>query len=50
MIENPKSNTSLALICILTDILVVNYNLDIQYIHFLIQEVYCFIMKLVMPS
>lgn len=37
MVENPKLNTSLLLIHILTDILAVNYNFGILYIHFLIQ-------------
>lgn len=33
MAETPKSNTSLARVCILTDNLVVNYSLDMQYAH-----------------
>lgn len=37
MVENPKSNTPLLLICILIGILVLNYDLDIRYIHVLIQ-------------
>lgn len=42
MVENPKSNTPLLLICILMGILVVNYNVDIQYIRLLIRQRHCF--------
>lgn len=37
MVENPKSNTPLLLMCILIGILVVNYNLDTQCTLFLNQ-------------